>query len=337
MRRGFGESGRQRGMALIMVLWGGMLLTVMAASFAFGVQVESTIARSYVDRARAEALAEAGVRRGILALLAAPEDDPWHAAGGVHRLPFDGGELRIALTSEDGKIDLNRAPDALIAGLFESLGESLAVLEPEEAKALAEAVLNRREPERGIRLQLESRMGVRREHRGRSGRDGEFLAVAELNDVPGMRPEVFAALAGAVTVHSGSPKVDPASAPRLALLAVPGLDSTRVDQFLLAREAAYSPGAEDHDGDGGRLPLDLLGPGARYLSGGRASVYTVTAEGIVPGGVSVRRKAIVQLYGKGARPYEVLSWFDTPSDLEMNAVECCGAARVSQPVLDTRG
>ena len=69
---GRGEAGqRAGGIALVVVLWTLLLLSLIAAGFLALTRTEVHLARNALDNARAEALADAGVYRGIQALLAA--------------------------------------------------------------------------------------------------------------------------------------------------------------------------------------------------------------------------------------------------------------------------
>ena len=71
------------------------------------------------------------------------------------------------------------------------------------------------------------------------------------------------------------------TAPRLALLAIPGLDPARVDAFLAERDQWFSETDSSAGAGAGpvRLPLHLLAGAERYLSRARARVYTILAEG----------------------------------------------------------
>ncbi len=60
---------RNRGIALVVVLWTLLLLSLIAASFLALTRGEIGVARNAVDNARAEALADAGVHRAVLGLM----------------------------------------------------------------------------------------------------------------------------------------------------------------------------------------------------------------------------------------------------------------------------
>jgi len=281
-----------RGFALVLVLWASALLSVIAAGFAFAMRAETQSAGHLADAARAGALAEAGVRRGILALLD-PSENAWRADGTEQQVTLGEATLRIRLTAENGKIDLNRAPEALVEGLFSVAGAG------EHAVALAQAVLDWRDKDDRPRPAGAEDAEYAEHRRPYGAADRPFRSVAELNQVLGMRPELFERVAGMLTIHSRLARVDPAYAPRAVLLAVPDLDAGAVDAFLEARRLR----APDE-----RLPMELLAPAERHLVRTRASVYTVRAEAQLPNGARGRREAVVRVTRNEEQPYLILAW-----------------------------
>lgn len=306
---------RDRGFALVIVLWAGVLLSVIAASFAFSMRVETRLAGNLVDRARAEAIADAGIQRGILALLGEARERRWVADGRVYVLPLGEGTMHIRLVSENGKVDLNGAPEALIRGLLNALARNGAFADADQAAGVASAILDWRDPDQRVRPGGAEDSDYARGGRPFGSRDGAYLSVAELNQVMGVDAGVFARLEPAVTVYSWAPQVDPMTASRDVLLAVPGLDGGAVDSFIAAREAAYAVAA-DSGGGPGRLPIELLSPGARYLSRADSRVYTVEATGMLPEGTRAGRRAVVQVTGDARKPFSVVAWFDSIPEAE---------------------
>lgn len=313
------RSGTDRGFALVIVLWAGVLLSVIAASFAFSMRVETRLAGNLAERARASAIAEAGIRRGIVALLADPSDPRWVADGRLYELPFGDGSMQIRLLSENGKIDLNGAPEALVQGLLRSLAESGEISDARLASRIAGAILDWRDPDKRVRPDGAEDRNYKASGRPVGSRDGAFLSVAELGQVLGVDAEAYARLAPRLTVYSWAPQVDPMTASRQVLLAVPGLDAGLVDRFIAAREASY---AERLAGGGGspRLPMELLSPGARYLSRAESRVYTVEAVGELPGGARASRRAVIQLTGDARKPFTIVAWFDSIPDSDTDTV-----------------
>ena len=111
-----------------------------------------------------------------------------------------------------------------------------------------------------------------------------------------------------VTVHTRSPQIDPLSASRLVLLALPGVDPAAVEAFLEAREQ-LSP----QDRSARQLAMSLLRGAERYLSRSRSRVYTVRAEARSPGGAVAYRQAVVRTTSNPRKPYIVLAWSDASS------------------------
>lgn len=308
-----------RGFALIIVLWAGVLLCVIAASFALGMRAETRQAGNLVENAGAGAIADAAIRRGIVALLAGAPDARWIRDGRVYVLPFGGGSMRIRLTSENGKIDLNTAPEGLIEGLLSALAASGELSSPYQAMRIAAAILDWRDPDQLVRPDGAEDPSYRAAGRAFGARDGAFLSVEELSLVRGVDAEVYARLAPRVSVHSWAAQVDPVTAPRDVLLAIPGMDSDSVDRFVSARHRWYA-GLPEAGGAAPRLPLELLSPGAPYLSREGSRIYTVDAVGESPGGVRASRRAVVRLTGRAREPYSIVAWYEALPSYEIDAI-----------------
>ncbi len=73
-----------RGLALVTVLWVLVLLSLIAASFTMATRTEVNVVRNQIENAQAEALAEAGLARALLGLLA-----------GRHAIDFGDGLERL--------------------------------------------------------------------------------------------------------------------------------------------------------------------------------------------------------------------------------------------------
>lgn len=266
----------------MIVLWVTALMTVIAASFAFATRSESVVASNLVARARAAALAESGVRRGMLALLVRDAKTRWRTDGTVYEAPMPGGDVRVALFAEDGKIDLNRAPDALIRSLIATLGKDA------DTGALAAAV-------------LEWRHGSGTNGTSSRGRKGNtFLTAGGIARVPGFTYTLYRRLAGIITVYSHQPYLNPATASRSALLALPGVRLQQVEEFLALRD---DPARTEQ-----RLPLELLGDARRYLRRSTPNVFTIEAEATVPEGARASASAVVRLRGGAREPFQILTW-----------------------------
>lgn len=283
-----------KGMALVIVLWTLGLLSVIAISFALEMRVETSSTTHFVQRAKATALAEAAIERGILDLLVPVEEAQWKRDGTVYQVPFAEGELRIALIPEASKIDLNAAADELIHGLL------LSVAEQSVAAAVADALLDWRDPDHEQRTRGAEDADYAAAGRQYGARDSAYLTVEELDQVLPMSRAIYQHLQPLVTAYSGQSRVDPMTASREVLLAIPGLDPSRVDEFLELREQAEETGQLP--------PLRLLDQGNASLGADQSRVYSVFGEGRVADDVKAQRQAVIKVTGNPKRPYSILAW-----------------------------
>jgi len=288
---------RQDGVALVLVLWAITLLAVIAGNFAFSMRGEAQIARNLVSSVKVRALAEAGVQRAWLELMKPPTDSlRWQANGVAHDFSFQEGTIRVVLEDESGKIDLNSASDALLKGLFISVG-----LSEEASVGLLDAVLDWRDSDTLRRLHGAEAEDYRQAGKNYGPSDAPFETIDELQRVLGVTPELYRKLAPALTVYSRQPGVNTTVASREVLLAIPGVNPAMVDQYLAQRHDML---ASD------QKPLPFPGVGAFASVSAGVPVYTVRSEAVLPDGTAYVRSAIVRLAQDPRRPVTVLGWDD---------------------------
>src|SRR5688572_9699238 len=130
---------KQRGIALVMVLWVLLLLGLVAASFLRETRLSTGIARNASENAKAEALAEAGIHRAMLGL-ADRGATAWRVDGTLYRFALGDGAVVVRIQDEGGKVDLNLAPSPLLQGLLQVTG-----VEPNAARNLVDAIMDFRD------------------------------------------------------------------------------------------------------------------------------------------------------------------------------------------------
>jgi general secretion pathway protein K len=64
-----------------------------------------------------------------------------------------------------------------------------------------------------------------------------FATVDEVREVPGVDPPLFEQIAPSLTVYSGQPRINPLTAPRDVLLALPGAVPAEIDRLLAIRRS----------------------------------------------------------------------------------------------------
>jgi general secretion pathway protein K len=283
----------QAGVALILVLWLTVLLTVIASGFAYSMRTEALAARNAVGLAQARAAADGAVSRVVLELMRLRMvNETWQADGAVHT--WQEGDTAIAAnaTDESGKIDLNAAPDSLLKNLF----QTAAGVDVDTATHLVDAIADWKDAD-----------DVRRPYGAESAdyetaglkykpANAPFETVAELQRVMGMTPAIYAAVAGSLTVFSRQSGVNPAYASRVVLLALPNATPEVVDPYLAQRSDALAQ----------RLPLP---PFPLAGGAGQINVWRIRAEATTGDGTTFIREAVIR---PGAvdqlHPVSVLLW-----------------------------
>jgi general secretion pathway protein K len=299
-----GRLATQRGVALVLVLWVGTIVTVVVAALAMEARSGARVARNSVGLAQAEALAEAGLARAVVGLLERDETRRWRADGRAYAVQLPAGEVQVVIRSEGGKIDLNAAPAALVRGVFEAAAKENEAIDLEAAQSVAAAVLDWRDADDhrlpgGAEASDYRALGLSREPA-----NGAFLTLGELQHVLGMSPQMYRVLAPHLTVHGASARLDAETVSRMALLAVPGLEVDDVDTFIEARNEWVEEGKLDKAG----FPAQQLARARRYVARGRSAVYSIDSRGTTPDGVSATRRALIRLTGQGRRPFQTLAW-----------------------------
>jgi general secretion pathway protein K len=294
-------SRRQRGVALVLVLWVAILLTVIASSFVVERRTEMLVVRNSASMARAEAVADAGVQRAVFEMYRndnAP--DAWKRDGTTYDWTFDGVPLKVEMRDESAKIDLNIAVEPLLRGLFLSVG-----LSDDEAAHIVDAVLDWRDPDTLKRANGAEEADYRAAGLSYKPANGPFQAIEELQLVLGMRPEIYRRIAPSITVFSRQPGVNPVIASREVLLALPGVTTEMVDEYLSRREAARAQG----------LPLPAFTQVGSFASG-YTMVASVRSEARLPDGTIFAREAVAVLRPAPRRPVTFVAWRESTAPRE---------------------
>jgi len=283
---------RQRGVALVLVMWAAVILAVIAASFIAERRTETLVVRNSLSMARAEAATNAGIHRALHDLYRQNIPDVWKRDGTPHEWTFEGIPVRVMIRDESAKIDINTASDPLLRGLFVSIG-----LREDEAAALLDAILDWRDADTLKRLNGAEEADYRSAGLPYRPANAPFQAIEELQLVLGMRPDIYRRLAPSITVYSRLPGVNPGLATREVLLAIPGLTPEVVDQYIARREDARAQG----------LPIPPL-PQAGAVASGATMAATIIADARLDDGTVFVREAVALLRPVPRRPVTFVAW-----------------------------
>jgi general secretion pathway protein K len=273
----------RRGVVLLTVLWSISLLSAlaMAASVTFrgfaGVMVVDR------DRVQSDALLTAGLEASA-GTIATMDDAPLREI--ELTVALSTGSVRAHLDDEGGRIDVARAPHEVLTALLRSVGAPAAT-----ADGIARRVVELR-------------------GRGNAAVDGSRADTGQaigdlppLAQVPGMRPEWLAAIAPLTTVY-GSETVNPLTAPRGVIAALPGVDRARLEAFLAMRRSFPA--------DADRLAR-ALGPAQRYLAAKPQQVVAVDLMARLADGYVAAARAVIVVLPQDSEPYRVLVFTPAPS------------------------
>jgi general secretion pathway protein K len=297
-RRSFARlapAGEQRGIALVMVLWLTVMLTVIAASFAYGMRNEALAARNTVSLAQARSLADGAIYRTVYELMRPrTQPDVWQADGSVHAWNEDGSRIAVSAIDESGKIDINTAPDLLLKGLLQTAGG----MDAEAAGRLLDVIGDWKDAD-----DLRRPNGAEAPDYQSAGltykpANAPFESVPELQRVLGMTPTLYGRIVDSLTVYTRMTGVNPTYASRAVLLSIPGATAAMVDAYLQVRQAALEA----------KLPPPPFPLGG--VIGSAVNVWRIRAEVTMPDGASAIRLAVVRQGQDRRRLITVLDWKD---------------------------
>ena len=280
-----------RGFVLVIVIAVLGLLALAAAGFAQVTRGQVRAAASTIGSSTAQALADSGVQLAVLDLVRARQDPAYRLRFALGEKPYvcdagDGRRLAVSITDEAGKVDLNTAGDRLLQALLAGVGAAAS-------QATTDAIIDFRDDDNSKRPQ-----GAEREEYIGAGRPGPknsaFSVVEEVEQVLGIDSALAERLRPHVTVYTGQPGIDTASATRQLLdILARGLNSGT---------GPAEPAAPDQSSEE-RSPL----PAMRFTGAQGRRFFAVHAEGYADSSAFVR-EAIVELGQNRSRPYTFRRW-----------------------------
>ena len=261
-----------RGAALLLVLWLVALLTALVGAYALTARIEALQGRVGSRGAMAQEIARAGMEYALVRVADRNPETHWQPNGRAYAWRFDGHDVQVRIIDETGKVDLNQADVPQLSRLMQALGEP-----PDASDALAAAIVDWRDAD-----DLGQPVGGAEDGdyaaagRPYGAKDAPFETIAELEQVLGMTPDLYARLEPFLTLYSGRGQPDATYAQGPVLVAM-GMDATA---WLAQREAAGAAGALQLVGTGsGTYSIESR---ARLADGRETSLRTVVRAGASP-------------------------------------------------------
>lgn len=270
--------GQQGGLALVMVLWLIVLLSIVATGHVHNVHTETRLATRHIEVATARALTEAGIQHAILELLVDDQSKPWPLDGTMGQIRFSESNINIAIRDASGLIDLNAANPELLTALVATLDTDSTT-----QQEIVAAILDWRDADDLLHLNGAEDPDYLAAGHIWSARDGAFASVEELRYVMGMTQQYFDELAPFVTIYSRQAGINIEFAPPFLVAALTGQEIEPV----AARQIDARRAGKSNNGSG---------------------TYHIYASTSATDGIGASAEAVIQLLSDDDRPYSILFW-----------------------------
>ena len=302
------------GFVIVAVLWILVALSALAAIFSVYLSNSARVLGANDINVERDALVSASLELTAYRLLSADEKE--RPPQGSFHFRMDNAEASVTFISEAARVDLNKAPKEMLAGLFEVLGA-----EQNAAGELADRVIGWRTKSKPKTTNEEAALYLAAGLRY-SPRQAPFGHVNELSLVLGASPALVERVLPYVTVYSKSADIDALIAPPQVIAALPGMTPQLLNDFLkqrptLPRDPKAIAAALGSAKSASALPetqafrvLTAL----RFDNGRRTSTEAVIL--LARGGNSVKGQNQSQNQNQntakddGKDPYSILSWQD---------------------------
>ena len=287
---------------LIVVLWLTVLLTVIGSSFAYSMRSEALAARNTMSLAQARATADGAVERTAFELSRAAR-----VAGCLER-----GRPAAHVERRRHRRDRRRVrrerphrPQLRLRGAAQGSA-------PERRRPRCRD----RRSARSTRSSTGATPTTCKRPNGAEAPDYQaagskyvptnspFESVGELQRVLGITPELMARIAGTLTVYSRQQGINPVTAPRSVLLALPSVTAEQVDAYIAARDEALE----------NRLAGAAVSRRRRGSRPAPRPVWRIHVLARTPDGVTFVRDAVLRPVADPRRPLITLLWQEGAPD-----------------------
>jgi general secretion pathway protein K len=347
----------QAGVALVLVLWTVMFLFVLVTNFASSMRVQAKIARNYVDQTRAYYLARSGVELGAARIVERLDYAERHATRNLDRLPeenfsrdeepdeesegevalwqldgapneteIDNTTVRVYITREESKIDLNTSNPVLLRNLLTEWG-----LEGEAVDVVTDSIADWRDGDN-----LHHSSGAENDYYESldppyEAANSDFTSVEDLLRVRGIGPELLYTpqsigeeqendqkqayelrLIDCLTVFNPGGTIDVRYASKPILTALPFMSPALVDRLLEVREEV---GRENFTEEDLRAAVgDDIYQGIKdYITIGEereSGYFTIISEAELDNGFILKIKSLENITMGGNNPVKIVQWID---------------------------
>ncbi|MDD1621499.1 MAG: type II secretion system protein GspK [Methylococcaceae bacterium] len=282
------------GFALVIVIWILTLLSLMAGSFALSMRRESSVTAALKNNAEALAVAESGIGMAQYMMKHADPKRRWKRNGTVFSLVRpDGGEIRIRIVSEAGKVDINAGSQEQLRAVIKAVTDDSF-----QQQHLLNAILDWRDEDDEPRPHGGEKKQYKSAGLAYGPSNKAFQSVEELRLVQGFDEAIFTRIQPWITVYSGLNEVDlHVATPEVLQVLGEDLEHKNVhDAGLEQQLGASNQGSEDQNDEG--------------AGNDENQTYTISIDVQMDEEASASLEAVVKMQGQdnGDIPQQVLDW-----------------------------
>jgi general secretion pathway protein K len=310
---------REDGVVLLLVLLVLALISVLVLSWAQEWRTELKLASNFGEAHKCQRLAESGIYyalgklvsaktaelKGLQANVPQPQEafgDLWQGDQRPHMLELPDGTLEIRIADEGGKINLNRASEALLRNFFNMLG-----LTELQIRTMVDSILDWRTNEAYPRPYGAKSAYYLSLDPPYVAKNGNFETVEELAWVHGFEASpLIPRLSQWLTVQGAGQGINVNTAPLEVLMAV-GFPREVAQTLIATRQAAPFRNSQE-------IPQPSVNPllsRDQRISFRTSPFFTITSTGMVKNNKGrYTIKSIVRLEINQVVPWMILSWYD---------------------------
>lgn len=331
---------REKGVALIMVLWVMAILSIVALEFSFAMRTEINVTKNHKEDLQRYAMAQGGVQRAITELIykhdarlqqikktlsleeIPPEQKGWMADGRSYVLPFEQGSCEIRIMSEAGKVNINMVSESLLRKIIGQLG-----LEGEAKDVVVDSILDWRDPNDLYRIngaENDYYLSLKDPY---YCKNGNLDSIEELLLIRGVTPELYygkketpkgeeeagyrVGLKDIFSIYAPGEQVDINSATPLVMNTVLGIPSEVSQQMVKAREEKAFENQQDLLNRVPELAPFIGEVGRLIVYRSTLPYYTIESRAKLKDALSVQGlKAIVRIDPREKEGYKTVQWVD---------------------------
>jgi general secretion pathway protein K len=324
-----------RGVALLMVLWVLVLLSVVVGEFCYSMRAEINITRNLKEKATVYYIALAGVHTALGEIAAKgglplqtkeiesmggeEEEVHWRTNADIAAMPYKDGYFKVWIDDESGRFDLNVVDKQTIVKLLSGFE-----LDDLQRQIIADSILDWRDTNNLHRVNGAEDDYYQSLPAPYFCKDGAFESVAELRLVRGVTEDLFVngfrdiftvlepdqKTQGVEVKVAGKVKgkIDLNAAPRIVLLSLPGMSEETVDEILEFRSGKDFLSLSDVVA---LLGADTYQKIAPYVKLGTSGYYTIHSVGrLNDSRVEHYMRVLIAVDPKAEKKYRVIKWWD---------------------------